>query len=328
MRLHKVRGNVLLLDIGHSNIGGVVADVNMVKSRKRKEDSMITENPLDPPKILTRIVTSFGSKDLNALIGEKLGGELSFEEIMEIKEHLQFGKTVIIDDKELNLSLDDKSDVPLIKVINTSEALKAFKILLRNLIVKAGHRGIDKGDITHVILTGDGAKFPPYEDHLQNVFPEIEIMFDDDPFLVSKGVGLISNGQGAEFVLDNDYFIRVANKGSVSNTYLLNRGETVFASSKIFTLEPLVYLDKIVIDCWVRKPKFLLHEEVIPKRDNEALSATDQKNNYKTDRVFRKLIDIDKGTEFRVQVSKTGKLSFEVTSKGEQNRILTTVIVS
>lgn len=285
-RLQNHRGNVLFLYLGVVELSGAVASLPMPKSRKRVEETRMTEEPKAPPVILGSI---------NSVIeGELFDSEDSFENI--INDQLE-----------------------------SEKYFHAFKIFLRNLIVKGTHRGLKKDKIEQIILIGPGSTIPKYLDHVKSVFPKLEIIIDDDDHTFTKGLGLMVSGQSIDNIIDRDYLLRISNEGIIGYNKILERGERIRGKSKLFEIRG-AFSDKVVIDCWTRIPILKINEDAYPMKDNESLEAS-KMDGFDYFSLHRELIPIGREAKLHVEVALDGQLSFFIEDNDKKSIVNTLVNV-
>jgi hypothetical protein len=326
-RLQNQRGNILLIDFGSSQTSAIIASLPLPKSRKRKEEARMQEDYFQEPQIIARTSVAKGSSEITKMLLE-----LSFNEnerqslaprvwnlMEETKKNLAFDFEYEIELPNyeiLKYSLNEKVEDDFIHVLHefeNSDIFYSFKLLIRNILAKSTQRGIDKPKIDTVLLTGHGLNWPPFLKYLVEIFPNKEIIIEDDIFLAAKGIGVIANNQNLDFVVENDLMLKIVNDGIIGYEPILRRGERGAGIYKTYEIRPQARFDKIVIDCWIRKPRFILDENTLPLNDNERTEYRRDDNEIFTyERIYRGLARIDIDSQLQVIISDQGSLSFHI----------------
>ncbi|MHA2401783.1 MAG: hypothetical protein ACXADH_02235 [Candidatus Kariarchaeaceae archaeon] len=337
-RLKNQRDTVLSIDVGSSQMNTAIAILEQPKSRKRKESARMQEKPYRNPKIIAKLSIPQGSDEITKVIRN-----LTFNE--EEVSRLTLDQHQILEDTKLRLafnfedeielsnydvikySLNEKSDQDAISVLpefQNSRFFLLFQLLIRNVMIKAIQRGIDKTRIDTLLLSGQGIYWPPLMQYIVNTFPEKKIIIEDDVYLGAKGAGLLGNNQTFDMILDKDVLLKIAGDGIVSYTTILPRGDPSNNRFKSYEIRPQARFEAIVIDCWSRTPIVVADESVLPLKDEEQIEhRRDTEVHFQYERIYRELTPIGKNSKLQVQVSPKGRLSFSVIYEGEEKQLIT-----
>jgi hypothetical protein len=337
-RLKNQRGNVLMIDVGSSQMNTAIATLKQPKSRKRKESARMQEKAYTKPKIVTKLSIPQGSDEITKIIRD-----LTFNE--DEVSRLNLNQYQILEDTKLRLafnfedeielsnydvikySLNEKSDQDTIAVLpefQNSRFFLLFQLLIRNVMIKAIQRGIDKTKIDSVLLSGQGIYWPPLMQYIVNTFPDKKIIIEDDVYLGAKGAGLLGNDQTYETILDKDILLKIAGDGIVSYTTIVPRGDQANNQFKSYEIRPQARFEAIVIDCWSRTPIVVADRDVMPLKDLEQVEhRRDTEVHFQYERIYRELTPIGESSKLRVEVSPKGRLSFSVIFGGEEKQLVT-----
>ncbi|MHA2501529.1 MAG: hypothetical protein ACXAE3_01470 [Candidatus Kariarchaeaceae archaeon] len=322
-RLHNQRGNVMVIDIGSSQITAGVASMDGNKSRKKSEEKRMREDLDSHPTIIAKTSIDMGSREISALmfdLAQVKNKELEqiFFELEVTKNRLasEFEANLLVDEQELEFSMNAGEGIDVSQAFEKSELNSAFKLLLRNAMVKANQRGIAKENFDTVLVLGQASQWPPFLEYIHKIFKDQEIIIEDDIHLTAKGVGLLANGQKLDMFLEEDIMLKVAKNGIVGYENIVERGEALLGTSKIFEIRPHSRMDSLVLDCWVRRPIFIADEKVQPMKDGTNTGHTsDSRYLFTYDRLFREIVDLDQESNLKVNISSRGTLYFEIESK-------------
>ena len=329
-RLHNQRGNVMLIDIGSSQMSACIANMDGNKTRKRLEEARMREDLDRTAEIVAKLSVDRGSLDISEMMFDQSKLEsLEFHELAHLIDQTKarlskdYSASIDLEGTSYSFGMSDEDPINMDRVFSSSELYHAFKILLRNVMVKSNHRGLKKDDLETILILGQGSQWPGFLDYINKIFDGKEIIIEDDEYLTSKGAGLIANGQQLSMKVERDILLKVAKNGIVGYEPVLVRGENPIGKSKEFEIRPHARVDKLVVDCWVRRPNFVADEEVQPMRDNQNTGHTkDSTELFSYDRVFRQIVDLDGDSDLRVNVSTRGTLYFEIL--GDETILLST----
>ncbi|MFV2015843.1 MAG: hypothetical protein ACC656_10465, partial [Candidatus Heimdallarchaeota archaeon] len=269
-KLANNRGNTMLLDIGSSQISGVIFSSDAKKSRKRLEAERLREEELGKLAIIAKLSTRGGSTEITNFLSELYNKKVEFSVLNQIKHKLSYEFEVLIDANNKSkhtFSLNENQDKTSINVREAfllSDTFTAFKLLIRNLIVKATQRGVDKGKIDRIIISGEGANWPMYLEYLHENFQEKELLIEKNGIYVAYGAAIAGLGQQWEFNSERDYLLKITHEGTTHFETLIQRGENIINQYKNFEVRLKARFEHIVLDCWSRIPKFINDLKVLP----------------------------------------------------------------
>ncbi len=326
-RLNNQRGNVLLVDMGSCQMSAVVAKLPGQKSRKRKENARMRELNVENPIIIATACVSQGSQDITNIIRNLAFNETERKNLspliiqlidkVKFKLSYEFEAEIELPNYEiLKFSLDKKINGDVINVLESfrnSNFFASFKLLIRNILIKAAHRGLNKSNIETILISGKGMHWPPLLEYIHTIFGNKRIISEDDTWLAAKGAGLTVNGRFLEYYMERDVMLKTVSNGISEFNTILSRGDKLSNHYKTYEIRTHARFDKIVIDCWSRKIRFILDEDALPIKDNERLEyRADDELFFFYDQVFRELAQIDDKSLLKVRISSRGKLSFEI----------------
>ncbi|MCE7734499.1 MAG: hypothetical protein GPJ54_06455 [Candidatus Heimdallarchaeota archaeon] len=314
-KLANNRENTLLLDIGSSQMSGLLFSSDAKKSRKRLEPERLREKELGKPTIIAKLSTRVGSIEITNLLNNLIDNKIEFSEMNEIKHKLSFDFEVPVgtsDKIDNKFSLNENSETDSINVREAfllSDTFTAFKLLIRNIIVKATQRGVDRTKIEKIIISGEGANWPLYLDYLNENFQEKELLIEKDGTYVAVGAAIAGLGQSWEFKSERDYMLKITYEGTTHFESLIQRGENMINQFKNFEIRLKARFERIVLDCWSRIPRFVNDIKVLPVKDTDYLDHRRSDIKYfGFDRIHRDLNKVDKDTILSVNVTSSGKL--------------------
>jgi len=136
-------------------------------------------------------------------------------------------------------------------------------------MAKAHSRGVSKKSLEDILILGQSSQWPPFLEYINRIFEGKNIVLEDDKYLTAKGIGLLANGQKLRMNVDEDVLLKVAKNGIVGYESVITRGANVLGTSKRFEIRPHSWMDKLVLDVWIRRPQFVPDEEVQPMKDDQ-----------------------------------------------------------
>ncbi|MHA2032463.1 MAG: hypothetical protein ACW99Q_24065, partial [Candidatus Kariarchaeaceae archaeon] len=324
-KLANQRGNILVIDVGNSQMSAVIFSADGKKSRKRLEQERFREKELGKPENIAKVNSGYGSIDITNLLST-LGATKSkfeLEEFNELKHKLAFDfETAIITNKKQNdpviYSINDINDNGVINVKEKfilSDNYKAFKLMIRNTIAKASLRGLDKSKIEKIIISGEGANWPLYLEYIYENFKDKELLIEHDKIMIAHGAAIAGLGQTWEFKPERDYMLKITYEGSTHFESIIERGESIANSYKNFEIRQKARFEHVVLDCWSRIPKFVNELQVLPMKDTDFSDHRKSDTKYfEFDRIHRDLSKIGDETILSVNVSNSGKMTLRLSN--------------
>lgn len=309
------RGNTLLLDIGSSQMSAVIFQSEAKKSRKRVERERLMEKELGKPKILAKLSVKAGSAEITNLLSSLTDKKSNLSELNNIKHKLSFEFEVLDEPKNATpriFSLNENQTAESINVKEhylLSDNFTAFKLLIRNIIVKATQRGVDRTKIDSIIISGHGANWPIFLEYLHENFQDKELLVEKVATFNAYGAAIAGLNQSWEFHSERDYLLKITYEGTTHYESLIKRGENMINQFKDFEVRLKARFDHIVLDCWSRIPKFVNDIKVLPMKDTDHVDhrSSDVKR-FDFDRIHRDLSQVDNDTILSVQVTSKGNL--------------------
>ncbi len=310
-RLDNLRGNTLIFDFGSMHSSAILCRFDGARSRKRTRETRIKEGPIDPPVSLASISIPHGVNDLHPILQDISGSNNINDQIKDL----------------LNGFKSEFSREQFDDIFDKSELFEKIQYLIRNIIVKGMHRGVNRDDITNIVLVGKFAKYEQLQKYINGIFKNIELNIHGSDHHNTTGISLIAQGQKFDHHSNQDYFLKISNRGSIGYTRIISRGELVTGIKKTFQIRPKAWFDKIVIDLWTRTTKFVDNEQDMPMKDNENIELRRDSSSSKfiTEFLMRELIPIEDGGILTLKTNMNGKLSILIESESIREQLDTDI---
>ncbi|OLS23457.1 MAG: hypothetical protein HeimC2_26610 [Candidatus Heimdallarchaeota archaeon LC_2] len=328
------RGNLLMIDIGSSQMSAAVTSINFKKSRKRIEIERIKEKELGQPHVIAKISTKFGSEKITEFLASlnktKKTDDTKYTDIQLLKHELAnkfegklVGSTNLKNERTYSLNTETNENVINVKEkFAESDIFSTFKLLIRNVIIKAAQRGVEKSKIDTIFIHGDGAKWPPYLEYLYTNFSDIPLLIESDKAYPALGACLAGSNQSWEFYPERDYLLKLTQEGSTLFETIIRRGEMVSNKYKNFEIRFGARFEHIVLDYWSRFPVFNNEKDKFPMRDTDFQDhRRSDENMFNFDRIHRDLIKVNENTIFSIQISNVGKFTLKLIDEDQENTI-------
>lgn len=312
-RRDNIRGNIISIDIGEIQSTISLTKMDSPKSRKRTVQTRLKEEPLSPPTVITSLTVSTGISDLHPELSKL--SRLSSQELNLVMRDLFNGF-------ETKLTMEQFNDV-----LQKSNLLIQIKFGVRNVLLKAKERGVPKENLSTVIVNGLLGNNYVIHNLITELIDGCEIVSEKGVQFNTLGACLVLDGQQINRLADQDYYLKISNRGVTGFTKIFGRGEKVNGVVKTFDIRPKVWFDRIVIDLTTRFAKSRLSEENLPPKDDENIILNNIKDRYffNSEFLLREQLPFDKDGELIVRTSQTGKLKIRVRS-GKYDEILDTEV--
>ncbi len=333
-KLANQRGNVMILDIGSSQMSAAVATIDFKKSRKRIELERLKEKQIGEPSIIAKISTKFGSNQitefLTSLNPQQSTNESKYDEFQELKHELSLKfegniNTSNKSPKEVLYTLNKEISDNVINVNDKfveSDIFSAFKLMIRNIIIKAAQRGIDKSKIDTILIYGDGANWPIYLEYLHTNFNDIPMYIENEISYPALGASIAGLGYSWKFNPERDYLLKLTQEGSTLFETVIRRGEMVSNKFKNFEIRFGARFEHMVLDYWTRFPKFMNEQKILPMKDSEYQDHRRSDDNlFDFDRIHRDLTNVQENTILSVQVSNIAKFTLKLQDEDKEKSI-------
>ena len=339
---HNTGGLALLVDIGDMHTTVNIAKIPKLRGRSRKIISqkkpitIITKrNKEEGVSIIDRIIEQIIL--INWQDVELNKPDMTVREI-KVKLSVEFEAQVGSANAKIEPINFHASDVPGAGVdlfLQATEYFSHFKQAIDDALSIAVFRKHKKQEISKLIVSGSGGKWPLFSKYLYEKFEnKIPILFEDDEFGLAKGLGYLANFQIFHSYIDFDIMVKANHNGSEYFIPVLERGELISGQKKKFRIQKRFRFKQLTIDLWSRKPKLNQYREISPK-DNERLSFSKKdKDFFNYDRLVSFPLIFDLKTDgdylFVLSIDKMGWLSISVhpeTYNGEINKIKTVPVL-
>lgn len=332
-KLANQRGNVLIIDIGSSQMSAVIAKSDFKKSRKRIEIERLKEKQIGEPIIIAKISTKFGSNQITEFLGSlnrQQNTNERYSEFQFLKHELSYkfeGKLNVSNKsvKEILYTLNNETNDSSINVNDKfaeSDIFSAFKLMMRNIIIKAAQRGVDKSKIDTILIYGDGAKWPMYLEYLYTNFSDIPLYIETEISYSALGASIAGLGHSWQFYPERDYLLKLTQEGSTLFETVISRGENVSNKFKKFEIRFGARFEHIVLDYWTRFPKFMNEQNILPMKDSEYQDHRRSDDvQFDFDRIHRDITNVQENTILSIQISNNGKLSLKLQDEDKEKTI-------
>ena len=287
-RWYKTSGATLLLDIGDTHTTLTVADIPKNKSRKRNIKHLL-DDIQSPLKIVTKRFVEEGSNLINKLIEQIIvmnWGENAFKEDMgsicegikhELVENFE-AKLESESRNSLEFTLGEEENTGLDSYLKMTEYFTLFEEALENSLEIASTRGLPKKKIKTLLMSGGGNKWPLFSQYLYELFEKkMDILYEDSSFAVTRGLGVLLNGQEVSARMEYDLLLRTNEKNGMKLESLLQRGNIIRGERKQFLIEKKGRT--VVLDPWLRRP-LQNPPNRAPIKDDEFKSIEDSPSNF------------------------------------------------
>ncbi|MCY3414665.1 MAG: hypothetical protein INQ03_23650 [Candidatus Heimdallarchaeota archaeon] len=307
-RIDNIRGNTLIFDLGSSQSAAILCDFSGAKSRKRTLNTRISEDPIEPPIIRTKQILKHGTTSVYSELVDKF--HVKHYRIDELLRDLYNGYEIPFTEFEL----DD--------LIQESEYFENIKQLIRNTdhIIKKTNF-----DIEQIYLTGKFSRNTIIKELFLEKYEGIEIIEDYKVY----GAALISHGQSFMTNLDQDYFVKITNRGLTTFSKIMARDEIGSNMIKSFDIRPGAHFEKMVIDLWTRRPLFNIKKTKKPVFADEFLEINlgEGEEVFKLEFILRDMVQFKEGGTLFVKSNHQGLLSFDIDTDGKIYTIDTFVML-